>query len=409
MQAMPDIVAGHDILPHGCNKGIASGMPEDVEKDHVVTITIQWITTDEQLAAACARWQQLSYVALDTEFMRTDTFYPQAGLLQVADGQQVWLVDPLLIRQWQPLAGLLGHPQVIKVLHACSEDLEVLLRLTGQVPRPLFDTQLAAAYLNMGFSMGYSRLVEQVLGVELPKGETRSDWLQRPLSGLQVCYAAEDVHHLAALYLQLAARLTPEKLGWLLEDGAGLALNAVRETCPDELYQEIKQAWRLNSRQLAVLRVLAAWREREARRRDQPRNRIIRESCLWALARYQPGDLGALSRIEDMHPRTVRQDGPQLLELIRQALALPAADCPPPLPAPLPLEAGALLKKLRAVGTRLAGQLQLAPELMLRKKVLESLLKSGYPDGPYQLPDSLTGWRRALMGRALLDVLENHS
>lgn len=370
-----------------------------------MTIDIQWIRDDAALAQACACWCQLPFVAMDTEFMRVDSFYPQAGLVQVSDGHQAWLIDPLCIRDWQPFAVLLQSPTV-KVLHACSEDLEVFQRLSGQLPEPLFDTQLAAAYLNLGFSMGYSRLVEQVLGIELPKGETRSDWLQRPLSEMQIRYAAEDVQHLAEVYRQLNARLSDEKRAWLLEDGAELVTQLSRELDPDSLYEEVKQAWRLRPQQLAVLRVLTSWRERQARQRNQPRNRILRENTLWQLARNQPKDLSALAQLEDMHPKTVRQDGATLLELIRQAQAMPSSDWPEVLPEPLPMEASGLLKKLRAAAQSEATRLAIAPELAVRRKTLEALLKTGYPSGPYCLPDSLRGWRRAQMGAALLAALE---
>ena len=371
-----------------------------------MAIETQWVLDDEHLARLCAEWRLLPYVALDTEFMRVDTFYPIAGLVQVGDGRCAYLVDPLRVHDWSAFAGLLEDPAVVKVLHACSEDLEVLLRLTGSLPQPLFDTQLAAGYLNIGFSMGYSRLVHNVLGLELPKGETRSDWLQRPLSETQVQYAAEDAQHLAELYQALLPRLSADKLRWVLDDGAELAGNLRREPDPEEAYREVKQAWRLKPQQLAVLKVLAAWRERQARARNQPRNRVLREASLWPLARSQPRDLVALARIDEMHPRTVRQDGEALLEMIRQAAATPEQAWPAPLPEPLPLEVSPLLKKLRAVGQREAKALEIAPELMLRKKTLEALLKSGYPQGPYQLPDSLRGWRRERMGQALLDVLE---
>lgn len=371
-----------------------------------MAINTQWVLDDAHLARLCAEWRQLPFVALDTEFMRVDTFYPIAALLQVGDGRCAYLIDPLLITDWTAFSGLLEDEAVVKVLHACGEDLEVFLRLTGSLPAPLFDTQLAAGYLNIGFSMGYSRLVQTVLNIELPKGETRSDWLQRPLSEMQVQYAAEDAQHLAELYQALLPRLSEEKLAWILEDGAEWVDNQRRETDPLEAYREVKQAWRLKPRQLAVLRVLAAWRETQARARNQPRNRVLREHSLWPLARTQPGDLVSLARIDDMHPRTVRQDGETLLELIRSAAATPEQDWPAPLPEPLPLEASALLKKLRAVGQRAATALDIAPELVLRKKVLESLLKTGYPDGPYQLPDSLRGWRRERLGQALLDALD---
>ncbi|WP_166359895.1 ribonuclease D [Pseudomonas akapageensis] len=370
-----------------------------------MAIDIHWIGDDASLASHCAQWLRLPYVALDTEFMRVDTFYPIAGLIQVGDGVRAYLIDPLLISDWSPFAALLDDPAVIKVLHACSEDLEVLLRLTGSLPAPLFDTQLAAAYLNLGFSMGYSRLVQEVLGIDLPKGETRSDWLQRPLSETQVSYAAEDAVHLAEVYEKLRPQLSDEKYAWVLEDGAELVAQLRREIDPNELYRDAKLAWKLSRAQLAVLRELCAWREREARARDLPRNRIIREHSLWPLARTQPDNLSALAKIEDMHPRTVRQDGEFLLGLIKQAASIPPAQWPPALPEPLPIEAAALLKQLRSIGQAEAERLNIAPELMLRKKTLEALLKSGYPNGPYQLPDSLRGWRRELMGQALLDSL----
>ncbi|MDP3815854.1 HRDC domain-containing protein, partial [Pseudomonas sp.] len=238
-----------------------------------------------------------------------------------------------------------------------------------------------------------------------PKGETRSDWLQRPLSETQVSYAAEDVLHLAQVYSLLKTQLSAEKYSWVLEDGAELVANLSREVDPELAYREAKLAWKLSRQQLAVLQALCTWREQQARLRNQPRNRILREHSLWPLARTQPDNLVTLARIEDMHPKTVRQDGEFLLQLIKQAAATPAADWPAALPEPLPLEAASLLKMLRAIGQREGERLNIAPELMLRKKTLEALLKTGYPEGPYQLPDSLRGWRRELLGQALLDCL----
>jgi len=370
-----------------------------------VAIEIHWIRDDLSLAEHCRDWRQLPFVAVDTEFMRVDTFYPKEGLIQIGDGKGAFLIGPLLIGNWQPLAELIEDRNVVKVLHACSEDLEVLLRLTGKLPQPLFDTQLAAGYLNLGFSMGYSRLVQEVLGIDLPKGETRSDWLQRPLSETQVSYAAEDAVHLAELFSALRARLSDDKYAWVLEDGAELVAQLRREVQPDSLYREVKLAWKLSPQQLAVLRALCAWREREARLRDVPRNRILKEHALWPIAKSQPTNLAALARIDDMHPRTLRQDGETLLQLIKHAASLPAEQWPEPLPEPLPIEASGILKQLRAVGQAEGQRLGIAPELMLRKKTLEALLKSGYPDGPYTLPDSLRGWRRERMGQALLDSL----
>lgn len=368
--------------------------PHLTKEMFVTAPEIQWIRDDASLAQQCREWRTQPYLALDTEFMRVDTFYPAAGLVQVGDGRQEWLIDPLLIQDWSPFAELLEDERVVKVLHACSEDLEVFLRLTGSLPVPLFDTQLAAAYLGMAHSMGYSKLVKEVLDIDLPKDETRSDWLQRPLTEMQMRYAADDVQHLAQVYLALDARLSEEKRAWLLEDGAELVANLCRESDPREAYREVKLGWRLRPQQLAVLRELCAWREEQARLRNRPRNHVLRERTLWPLARLLPKNKTDLAAIEDMHPRTVRQDGDFLIELIAQASRLPQSEWPEALPEPLPPEVTPLLKSLRAIGQREAETLGMAPELMLRKKILEALLKSGYPDGPYELPDSLRGWRR---------------
>lgn len=366
--------------------------PHLTKEMFVTAPEIQWIRDDASLAQQCREWRTQPYLALDTEFMRVDTFYPAAGLVQVGDGRQEWLIDPLLIQDWSPFAELLEDERVVKVLHACSEDLEVFLRLTGSLPVPLFDTQLAAAYLGMAHSMGYSKLVKEVLDIDLPKDETRSDWLQRPLTEMQMRYAADDVQHLAQVYLALDARLSEEKRAWLLEDGAELVANLCRESDPREAYREVKLGWRLRPQQLAVLRELCAWREEQARLRNRPRNHVLRERTLWPLARLLPKNKTDLAAIEDMHPRTVRQDGDFLIELIAQASRLPQSEWPEALPEPLPPEVTPLLKSLRAIGQREAETLGMAPELMLRKKILEALLKSGYPDGPYELPDSLRGW-----------------
>ncbi|KAF1066436.1 MAG: Ribonuclease D [Pseudomonas citronellolis] len=370
-------------------------------------LDIQWIRDDASLARQCQLWKERPYLALDTEFMRVDTYYPKAGLVQVGDGQSAWLIDPLLIRDWSPFAALLEAPEVVKVFHACGEDLEVFQRLTGSLPAPLFDTQLAAAFVGLPHSMGYSKLVLELLGVELPKDETRSDWLQRPLTDMQMRYAADDVLHLGEVYLKLEARLDPTRRAWLLADGADLVRNQLRVSDPRKAYREVKLAWKLSRPQLAVLRELCVWREEQARLRNQPRNRVLREQTLWPLARFQPADKVALARIDEMHPRTVRQDGDTLLGLMAHAAALPADQWPETLPEPLPREVTTLLKQLREVGQREAERLGMAPELMLRKKILEALIKSGYPNGPYALPEALQGWRRELMDQALLDCLAN--
>ncbi len=363
------------------------------------------IDQDAELARWCSQWLERPYVAVDTEFERTETFYPIAGLIQVSDGTQAFLVDPLAISDWAPLVEVLRSPNVIKVLHSCSEDIEVFLKLCGAAPAPLFDTQLAAAYLNMGFSMGYSRLVKALLDIDLSNEETRSNWLQRPLSDSQLKYAAADTVHLAELYQLMAPRIEAAGLTrWLLEDTAEQVAAAQRIQEPETAYKNVKQAWRLKREELAVLKLLSSWREREARRRDQARNRMLRERTLCPLAQRQPDNLQALSRIEDMHPRTVRQHGNEILELIREGQKIPASEWPERLPEPLPAEANKLLKVLRKVGQGHAERLNIAPEIVLRKKTIEALVRTGFPGGPYSLPEEFIGWRRELMGDELLAI-----
>ena len=373
-------------------------------------VTPQIIDQNSVLADHCRNWLQLSFVAIDTEFVRTETYFPIAGLIQVGDGERAYLIDPLEITDWSPLVALLECPTVVKVLHACSEDLEVFQHLCGALPAPLFDTQIAAAYLGMDFSMSYSRLVNALLGVELGKEETRSDWLQRPLSAKQLQYAVDDTLYLARIYTLMARRLQAANLtDWLLEDTAELVASAKVMPEPTQAYRRIKQAWRLKPAELAVLQVLCDWRERSARQRDVARNRLLREATLCPLAQRQPDSLAQLSRMEDMHPRTVRQDGETVLELISQGRGVPEEDWPAVLPEPLPADANRLLKSLRKVGQRHAERLGMAGELMLRKKVLEALVRTGYPCGPYSLPDELTGWRRELMGEELLALANQFS
>ncbi|WP_321347379.1 ribonuclease D [Halopseudomonas oceani] len=361
------------------------------------------IDDDAELARSCTQWRKLPFVAVDTEFVRTETFYPIAGLIQIGDGERATLIDPLKITDWSPFVALLQDLSVVKVLHACSEDLEVFSRLCGAMPVPLFDTQLAAAFLGMDFSMGYSRLVSALLDIDLPKDETRSDWLQRPLSEAQIEYAARDAQHLAEIYHILGPRIADAGVAdWLFADTAEQVAASGQSIDPDLAYTQVKQAWRLKPAELAVLRVLAAWRERESKARNVARNRLLRERTLCPLAQRQPDTLQALSRIEDMHPRTVRHEGETLLQLIRQGRAVAPAEYPQTLPEPLPSAANRLLKVLRKVGQQEAEKRGIAAEIMLRKKVLEAMVRTGFPNGPYRLPDELVGWRRELMGEALL-------
>lgn len=374
------------------------------------SVDVQQITSYEALRHLIDKLHEADVVSLDTEFIRTDTYFPKAALIQLCYHQTCYLIDPLAISDLSPLAELLENPRIIKVLHACSEDLLVLKLTTGVVPQPLFDTQMAASFLGFGLSIGYQKLVQKVVGVNLPKEETRSDWLQRPLGESQKHYAAMDVFHLEYLYEQLSGHL--ERVGrleWLQEDCLRCVSNADQVDPPEEYYRRVKIAWKLRPDALLVLKYICHWREKSAQQRDLPRGHVIPERSLWALARYKPRDMRSLLRVEGMTRAIAKKDGEEILTLIRQAVLAPKNAWPPPLPRPLPPQVGAWMKQLKATVSDMAVQLDIAPEILVRKKHLEALIRSGYPEGVFSWPDDLNGWRNRVILQILLDKLQELS
>lgn len=367
---------------------------------------IEWIDTAEGLAHACEQWRQQPLIGLDTEFIRTNTFYPIPGLIQVASGGRCYLLDPTAINDVSPFVALLEDPEVVKVLHACSEDLELFAHSYGAVPRPLFDTQIACAFLDMGLSIGYQRLLNTLYDIELDKDETLSDWLQRPLTAAQQRYAALDVVYLELLYEQLATQLKAEgKYQWVLEDCAQLALAALDEGDPSQSYlQRFKQGWKLTPKQLAVLQTLSTWREIESRKQDMPRSFLLHNNAIMAMAQRPPGSLKALSQVERMRHRTVNRHGQLLLDMMETAWQQDEQSCPSAPPRPLPTAEAKKVKRLKQRVNETAKRLSLAPEVLVRRKDLEQLIRNGI-SGEYQLPQGLQGWRQTVIGEPLLALL----
>ena len=367
-----------------------------------------WITSDESLKQYCESWQALPLIALDTEFIRVDTFYPIPGLIQVADDKACYLIDPLEIEDYAPLVQLFRDTSVVKVLHAGNEDLELFLYMLGELPQPMFDTQIAAGFLGWGFSMGYQRLVEHALGVQLDKGETTSDWLQRPLTASQEHYAALDVAYLPGLYLQQKAELEERgMLGWLQEEAQQL-LDKTPDSDPDGVsyYQRFSQAWKLPPEKMAALRDLTAWRERISRQRDIPRNRVLRNQTLLEIVNHWPTTTQQLSGIQDIKPRQIRQDGDVIIGHLKMAAQSAVAKPPAPIQRPLSYKWNKPLKALKALSRKRAQALAMAPEILLRKKDLDALIRSE-ENGSFSLPPSLSGWRKEVIGDALLAELDN--
>lgn len=290
------------------------------------------ITTADQLASLAQDLLQADAVAVDTEFFWERTFYPILGLVQLATPDGCWLIDTVRIRDISALGPLLASPSVTKILHDAPQDLGILARATGALPRNIFDTRLAAGFAGLTSTISLQALLRETVGVEISKAETRSNWLKRPLSDSQLRYAADDVAYLPEVRTLLVARCANDTVrGWLAEELAQLdAPEAYQDRDPRGMYLRVKGASRLSARQLALLRELADWREREARQRDWPRAHVMPDDLLVALAVRAPADLQALRAIPDM-PRNIPEAiVSDMLDALARGLDVADADCPEP-------------------------------------------------------------------------------
>ena len=360
------------------------------------------IADSETLAAFCARLAQADFITVDTEFMRERTFWPQLCLIQVAGPDVASTIDPLAPgMDLKPLLDLLFDPRLLKVFHAARQDLEIFFHMTGRVPYPLFDTQVEAMVCGYGEAASYETLASQLAKARIDKSARFTDWSQRPLSDRQIEYALADVTHLRLVYAALAKRLTATgRADWLGEEMATLMDPATYRLDPETAWMRFKPK-NVKPRYLAVLKEVAAWREREAQKRDIPRNRIIRDESVVEIAAHPPRTLDDMSRLRGMSKGFAEgRLGADLLQAIERGLALPTADIPEVEPAPdLPSGLGAtveLLKVLLKVKCESAG---VAQKLIATTADLELLAASDDADIA-----ALRGWRRELFGRAAIDL-----
>ena len=365
----------------------------------------QWIADNQMLASLCNKLQATSALAIDTEFMRTNTYFPKLALIQLSDGEQCWLIDVLAIDQFAPLKELLESPRRTLIFHAPGEDFEVLDHVLSIVPKNIFDTQLAAGLVNIGYSMGYARLVADRLDIELGKEDTRSDWMMRPLSERQKRYAADDVRYLHRLYNILSEKLEQQqRQDWFAEEMRDLLQIAVERKNIADYHLRIKGAWRLQGSSLGALKKLCDWREETARSLDKPRAHIVRDNVLLELASTMPSSMGQLHRIDDWYSRSVKRFGSDELQLIA---SVDEKSIPEPMPQPLPRAVSEVMKKMRAVVNELAEDQAIPKELMCNKKELELILRSAV-SGDCRWPPRLTeGWRLSMVTPALQAVLNS--
>jgi ribonuclease D len=364
------------------------------------------ISDSESLKTLCDRLARSDFVTVDTEFMRENTYWPDLCLIQIGNEEEAAAVDPKAEGlDLRPLLDLLvDNEEVLKVFHAGGQDLEIIFNLTGKTPHPLFDTQIAAMALGLGEQVGYSNLVESLLGKNLDKGARFTDWARRPLDQRQIDYAIGDVTNLAALFPKMLQRLKKTGRGaWLDQEMERLADPANYETQPDEAWKRV----RISSRKADVLgrlKAAAAWREKEARGKNLPRGRIMKDETLADIAAHPPASQEALGRVRGLSAGWKNNDiGARLMEALENAQPLPASEMPvrddrqPGLGKDGALVAD-LLKLLLKVRSR---ESQVAARLIARSEELE-LLAAGRRQGL----TILEGWRFEEFGRDALDLVE---
>lgn len=360
-----------------------------------------YITETSALAEFCATASQCDALAVDTEFVRTRTLYPQLGLIQLFDGQNLVLVDPLKIDDFSSLIALLINPNVVKILHSCSEDLETFWHAFKIMPTPIFDSQFAASIVGMGTSLGYAKLVETMLGVTVDKGESRTDWLARPLSSEQCVYAANDVLYLFQLYPELKAKVVEQnKLAWVYTEIETLASKKQSNLPLEFVYLGISHSWQLTGQALLVLQRLAAWRMETARQRDMAVNFVIKEQNLLEIAKIQPTNKGALASIAGINHHEIRIHGDAVLDIVKSCQEVSSTMYPPRV---LRLTEFASFKKvttaIREQCKIVAEELEVPIEIVGSKKQINQLIswcwfKQDELRASGLVPDLISGWRR---------------
>ena len=287
-----------------------------------------YLSTKNELEQFCQQASAAKVIAVDTEFLRERTYFPKLCLVQVAAGDNIAAIDPILIDDLTPLAELFEDPSVTKVLHACGQDLEVLLDGMGATCAPVFDTQLAAAFLGLRQQVSYASLVESYCGVRLPKAESLTDWSRRPLDPEQLTYAEDDVRYLPGIYDRMMAELIErDRLSWVAPEMEALCDPARIKRDPREAYRRLRRAGSLTRRQLAVAREACAWKEETAARRDLPRKWVASDEVIVEVCKRTPTTLDRLRRIRGTD-QIGEGDARSLLAAVARGTACTADECP---------------------------------------------------------------------------------
>lgn len=369
-------------------------------------ISYQIIQQDAQLKQLCEQARHYSVVALDTEFERVRSYYAKLGLIQLYFGADVALIDPLTITDWQPFIALLADANVLKILHASGEDIEIFHQQFQQIPTPMLDTQIMANFLGFPQSAGFALLAQHYLQVELDKKASRTDWLKRPLSERQLNYAAADVYYLLPIYQKMAEAMASSEWKTAIQQECELfAQKRCRQISPEKAYLDIGNAWRLNRKALNNLKFLAKWRFQEGIKRNIALNFIVSSEGLVQMAIHEPVHTAQLLDL-GLHPMEIKRYGKKLLLLLEQAKRVPPEQYPDLIENIS--ERPHYKKYLNLLHKELKAMLQnkVPLQLVASKKALHQFLKWYWlGQSKQKLPDLLCGWR-AVYGEKLLHSLK---
>ncbi len=361
------------------------------------------ITDTATLAALCERLAHEPYVTVDTEFLREKTYYPQLCLVQLAGKDESAAIDPLAATiDLTPLYALLANEKVLKVFHACRQDMEIFCNKMQKLPAPIFDTQVAAMVLGYGESVSYESLVNKTLGQSVDKSSRFTDWSKRPLTPKQIDYALSDVIHLHAIYSVLVDRLNEtSRGGWIAQEMQPLLDPQTYDANPDEVWRRIRLR-NTTPRYLATLRAAARWRELTARERNVPRTRVMKDETLAEIAHSKPEDFTTLQAIRGFYPTMQATQYDALFTALKQAQNLPSSEMPR-LPARTILTESdeALIDLLRLFVKSCAAKHHVVPRLIANKEDIEALVLGKRND-----IHALTGWRYEIFGKDALRLLE---
>ncbi len=364
-----------------------------------------YIDSHQKLADFCTSIEAADYCAIDTEFVREKTYYPVLALIQIATEQHMGCIDPLAFDDFEPLKKILQKPDLIKVFHSSSQDLEILFQSYNQIPTPVFDTQLAAAVLGYSHQISYADLVQNVTEVQLEKKYTRANWVRRPLTEGELDYAMDDVRYLMPVYRHLKSELEVKKRGaWIEKELQSMSAESTYQLDTTKLWEKLKGVQKLKGIQLQIASLLCQWREQLAQKKNLPKRWVIKDELIFNIARLKPGSASELTSIRDVNERFVKQHAKTVLDIINKAQAIDASEWPK-LDKVKVLTSGqqSIGDCLMALCREIAEDNNIALATLATRKDIDNLIINR------KISQLAQGWRFEMAGEKLLDFIHGQT